>query len=190
MKSIVCIYAVGFLMLTGLLWFDSFFLIPFLLLMAVGFVFAIGFAVRRFWREKSSGERLTGLIPLAIVLAGVVILFLPHMDWKAHVDHWLFHKQRLQAVEEILRQNPRIEEGRTKFDLPHWWLSSNGTVWIFDPSPERRLVGFPVTTGLLSPSWMVVYSAQDRPPTERDLHVGEVGIFKKFSPHWYYLRCR
>ena len=54
----------------------------------------------------------------------------------------------------------------------------------------RRLVGFPVTTGLLSPCRMVVYSAQDRQPTERELHVGEVRIFKKLSPHWYYLHCR
>ena len=191
MKSIVCIYAVGFLLLAGLLWFDwLLLLVPFSPLFLAGFVFAIGFAVRRFWREKSSRARLTGLIPLAIVLAGTVMLFLPHVDWKVHVDHFLFQKQRLQAVEEILRENPRIEEGRTRFDLPHWWLSSNGTVWIFDPKPERRLVGFPVTTGLLSPCWMVVYSAQDRPPTERELHVGEVRIFKKLSPHWYYLHCR
>ena len=53
-----------------------------------------------------------------------------------------------------------------------------------------RLFGFPVTTGLLSPCWMVVYSAQDRQPTERELHVGEVRIFKKLSPHWYYLHLR
>ena len=155
----------------------------------VGFVFAVGFAIKRFWREKSSRARLTGLIPLAIVLAGSVMLFLPHVDWKVHVDHFLFQKQRLQAIEEILRENPS-PESRIRVDLPHWWLSSNGTVWIFDPSPERRLVGFPVTTGLLSPCWMVVYSAQDRPPTERELHVGEVRIFKKLSPHWYYLHLR
>ena len=191
MKSIVCIYAVGFLLLAGLLWFDwLLLLVPFSPLFLFGFVFAVGFAIRRFWREKSRRARLTGLIPLAIVLAGVVMLFLPHTDWKAHVDHFLFRKQRLQAVEDILRENPRIEEGKTRFDLPHWWLSSNGTVWIFAPEPERRLVGFPVTTGLLSPCWMVVYSASDRPPTERELHVGEVRIFKKLSPHWYYLHLR
>ncbi|MBO4630524.1 MAG: hypothetical protein J5858_01240 [Lentisphaeria bacterium] len=191
MKSIVCIYAVGFLLLAGLLWFDwLLLLVPFSPLFLVGFVFAVGFAIRRFWREKSRRARLTGLIPLAIVLAGTVMLFLPHVDWKVHVDHFLFQKQRLQAVEEILRKNPRIEEVGTQFDLPHWWLSSNGRVWIFDPKPERRLVGFPVTTGLLSPCWMVVYSAQDRQPTERELHVGEIRIFKKLSPHWYYLHCR
>ena len=192
MKFICAVYGCGWLVWAGILWFDSFFMIPFLPLMIAGFFIAVGIAVRRFRREKSKSwrGRLTGLIPLAIVWAGVVMLFLPHTDWKAHVDHFLFQKQRLQAVEEILRKNPRIEEGRTRFDLPHWWLSSNGTVWIFDSSPERRLVGFPVTTGLLSPCWMVVYSAQDRPPTERELHVGEVRIFKKLSPHWYYLHCR
>ena len=190
MRSILLTYLAGFLLLAGLLWFDSFFLIPFLLLMFAGFVFAVGFAIRRFWREKSSRARLTGLIPLAIVLAGAVMLFLPHTDWKVHIDHSLLEKQRLHAVEEILRKNPRIEEVGTQFDLPHWWLSSNGRVWIFDPTPERRLVGFPVTTGLLSPCWMIVYSAHDRQPTERELHVGEVRIFKKLSPHWYYLHLR
>ena len=190
MKSICVVYGCGFLVLAGLLWFDSFFLIAFLPLMIAGFFIAVGIAVWRFWREKSRRARLAGVIPLAIVWTGVVMLFLPLKDWKVNVDHFLFQKQRLQAVEEILRKNPRLEEGRTRFDLPHWWLSSNGAVWIFDPEPARRLVGFPVTTGLLSPCWMVVYSAQDRQPTKRELHVGEVRIFEKLSPHWYYLHCR
>ena len=187
MKSIVCIYAVGFLLLAGLLWFDwLLLLVPFSPLFLVGFVFAVGFAIRRFWREKSRRARLTGLVPLAIVLAGTAMLFLPLVDWKVHVDHFLFQKQRLQAMEEILGRDPRVEV-RTQFDLPHRWLSSNGTVWIFEPEPERRLVGFPVTTGLLSPCWMVVYAAQDHPPTARELHVGEVMYTEKLSPHWYYL---
>ena len=191
MKSIVCIYAVGRLLWAGLLWFDwLLMLIPFLPLFLGGLGFAIYWAVRKLRREKSRRAQMIGLIPLTIVLLSVIMLFLPLVDWKAHVDHFLFQKQRLRAVEEFLRKNPCIEEGRTKFDLPHWWLSSNGTVWIFAPEPERRLVGFPVTAGLLSPCWMVVYSAQDRQPTERELHVGEIRIFKKLSPHWYYLHCR
>lgn len=189
MRAILCIYAVGFLLLAGLLWFDSFLQIPFLILLLVGFVLAVVLAVMGFRREKSRRARLTGLIPLAIVLAGTAMLFLPLTDWKVHVDHCLFQKQRLKAIEEILREN-HTPESRTRVDLPHWWLSSNGTAWVFAPEPERRLIGFPVTTGLLSPCWMVVYSAQDRPPTARDLHVDEVWIFKKLSPHWYYLRCR
>ena len=190
MRAILCIYAVGFLLLAGLLWFDwLLLLVPFSPLFLVGLIFAIYWAVRTLRREKARRARLTGLIPLAIVLAGTAMLFLPLTDWKVHVDHCLFQKQRLQAIEEILRENPS-PESRTRVDLPHWWLSSNGTAWVFDPGPERRLIGFPVTTGLLSPCWMVVYSAQDRPPTEKDLHVGEVWIFKKLSPHWYYLRCR
>ena len=184
----MCIYAVGFLLLAGLLWFDwLLLLVPFSPLFLGGLGFAIYWAVRNFRREKSSRTRLTGLIPLAIVLAGTVMLFLPHVDWRVHVDHFLFQKQRLQAVEEILRENPRIDEGRTRFDLPHWWLSSNGRVWIFDPTPERRLVGFPVTTGLLSGSWSVVYTERDLPPTAEDLLCGEVEIQEKLSPHWYYL---
>ena len=188
--QVVILYIIGFLLWAGLVWFDRLLLlIPLLPLLLGGLVFAIVFAVRTFLQQKSCLRRLSGLIPLAIVTAGVVMLFLPHTHWKAHVDHFLFQKQRLQAMEEILRENPRIE-GRTEFDLPHWWLSSNGTVWIFDPEPERRLVGFPATTGPLTPYWMVVYSAQDHPPTAGELRVGEVWIFKKLSPHWYYLGCR
>ena len=117
------------------------------------------------------------------------MLFLPLTDWKVHVDHCLFQKQRLQAMEDILRENPRIEGG-TQFDLPHWWLSSNGTVWIFEQEQEKQLVGFSVTTRLLSPCWLVVYSAQDRPPMSGELRVGEIRIFKKLSPYWYYLWYR
>ena len=184
---ILLTYLVGFLLWAGLLWFDRLLQIPFLLLLLSGFVFAMVFAVRTFRRDKSGKARLTALLPIAIVLSGVILLFLPLTDWKVHVDHGLFQKQRLQAVEEILRKNPRMKEGGTQFDLPHWWLSSNGTVWVFDPEQERHLVGFPVTTGLLSPCWMVIYSAQDRPPTAKELHVGEVLSAEKLSPHWYYM---
>ena len=189
MKVVILTYIIGFLLWFGLLWFDwLLLLIPFLILFLYGLVFAIYLSSRKFRREKSWRARLIGLIPLAIVLAGTAMLLLPRTDWKVHVDHCLFQKQRLQAMEDILRENPRIES-RTQFDLPHWWLSSNGTVWVFEAEPEWRLVGFPVTTGLLSPCWMVVYSVQDHPPTERELLVGEVRIFKKLSPHWYYLWC-
>ena len=186
MLAILLIYLAGFLLWAGLVWFDSLLQIPFLLLLLGGFVFAVVFAVRKFRQEKSRRARLTALLPLVIVLSGVILLFLPLTDWKVHVDHCLFQKQRLQAVEEILRKNPRVEF-RTQFDLPYWWLSSNGTVWIFEPEPKRHLAGFPVTTGLLSSCWMVIYSAQDRPPTAKELHVGEVLSAEKLSPHWYYM---
>lgn len=46
MKSIVCIYAVGFLLLAGLLWFDwLLLLVPFFPLFLGGLVFAICWAL-------------------------------------------------------------------------------------------------------------------------------------------------
>ena len=187
MKSIVCIYAVGFLLLAGLLWFDwLLLLVPFFPLFLVGLVFAIYWAVRTLRREKSRRARLTGLIPLAIILAGTVMLFLPLTDWKVRVDHFLFQKERLQAVEEILRKNPRIEEVGTRFKLPHWWLSCNGTAKIFRRG-DNFLVEFPVSSAMLSGSWSVVYTERDTPPTAEDLLCGEVEIQEKLSPYWYYL---
>ena len=186
MKSILCIYVVGFLLLAGLLWFDSLLQIPFFLLLLGGLVFAIYRAVRIFRREKSWRARLIGLIPLAIVLAGTVMLFLPLTDWKVHVDHCLFQKQRLQAMEVILRKNPRIDKGGTRFKLPHWWLSCDGTAKVFCRG-DNFLVEFPVTKGLLSGSWSVVYTERDLPPTAEDLLCGEVEIQEKLSPQWYYL---
>ena len=186
MKFILCIYAAGFLLWAGLLWFDSWLQIPFLLLLLCGLVFAIYRAVRNFRREKSRRARLTGLIPLAIVLAATIMLFLPLTDWKVRVDHYLFQKQRLQALEEILRKNPRIEKGGTRFKLPHWWLSCNGTAKVFRRG-DNFLVEFPVTSGLLSGSWSVVYTERDTPPTAEELLCGEVSLQEKLSPHWYYL---
>ncbi|MBO4646672.1 MAG: hypothetical protein J5806_00780 [Lentisphaeria bacterium] len=186
MTVILCIYAIGFLLWAGLLWFDSWMQIPFFLLLLGGLVFAIYRAVRNFRREKSWRSRLTSLIPLAIVLAATAMLALPLTDWKVRVDHCLFQKQRLQTVVKILRENPRIEKGGTRFKLPHWWLSCDGTAKVFCRG-DNFLVEFPVTSGLLSGSWSVVYTERDTPPTAEDLLCGEVKIQEKLSPHWYYL---
>jgi len=186
MKSILLTYAIGFLLWAGVLWFDSWLQIPFLMLMVGGLVFARYRAIRELRREKSWRARLTGLIPFAIVLAAMAMLALPLTDWKVHVDHCLFQKQRLQAVEEILRKNPRIEKGGTRFKLPHWLLSCDGTAKVFCRG-DNFLVEFPVTKGLLSGSWSVVYTERDTPPTAEELLCGEVSLQEKLSPHWYYL---
>ncbi len=110
------------------------------------------------------------------------MLFLP-TDWKVYVDHCLFQTQRLNAIEKILREHLSEEQ----VDLPHRWLSCNGKAWIFDQ--EKKLVGFPVKSGLLSPSWVVVYSEQGRPPTEKELHSEVIG-YETLSPHWYYMHIR
>ena len=187
MKSIICVYIVGFLLWAVFLWFDSILQVPFFFLFVAGMVFAIFFAARNLKREKICRNRLTAVVPLVIVMSGTVLLFLPFTDWKVRVDHCFFREQRLKAMEEVMRLNPRVNGNVT---LPHWWLSANGTAYIYDSEPNRLLVGFPATVGLLSPSWMVVYSAQDRPLTGRELQYGEVRIFEKLSPHWYYLQCR
>ena len=66
-------------------------------------------------------------------------------------------------------------------------LVKDGEAYVFNTEPERLLVGFWVRRGMLSPSWCVVFTAQDTPPTAADLHCDMVEVFSKLSPHWYYI---
>ena len=52
MKSILLTYAIGFLLWAGVLWFDSWLQIPFLMLMVGGLVFARYRAIRELRRGK------------------------------------------------------------------------------------------------------------------------------------------
>ena len=185
MTLILCIYSILAIVWAALRWFDSLLQIPFALLILTGFIFAISFAVRAFKRKGKWRERLVLFMPLAIVALCVALLFLPLTDWKVKVDHCFLSGQRLKAIEDI----PMNTQAPSEVKLPHWWLSQDGTAYVFNPNKDCLLVGFWVRRGMLSSSRMVVYSKQDRPPTAEELYVDEVRLFKKLSPHWYYLWC-
>ena len=185
MVLILCLYSILAIVWTTLLWFDSQLQIPFALLLPAGFIFAISFAVRVFKRKGKWRERLLALMPLALVALCGTLLFLPLLDWKVKVDHGFLSSQRLKAIENI----PMNTQAQSEIKLPHWWLSEDGTAYVFNPNRDCLLVGFWVRRGMLSPSWIVVYSAQDSPPTAEELRVGEILFVKKLSPHWYYLGC-
>ena len=185
MKVVILSYIIGFLLWFGLLWFDSLLQLPFALLLLAGFIFSISFAVRAFKRKGKWRERLLALTPLALVALCGTLLFLPLTDWKVKVDHGFLSSQRLKAIENI----PMDTQAQSEVKLPHWWLSEDGTAYVFNPNRDCLLVGFWVRRGMLSPSWIVVYSAQDSPPTAEELRVGEILFVKKLSPHWYYLGC-
>ena len=183
MALILCLYSILAMVWATLLWFDSQLQIPFALLLLAGFIFAISFAVRVFKRKGKWRERLLALMPLALVALCGTLLFLPLLDWKVKVDHFFFSGQRLKAIEDI----PMNTQVQSEVKLPHWWLSEDGTAYVFNPNRDCLLVGFWVRRGMLSPSWMVVYSAQDRPPSENDLLCDKIEVEAELGPHWYYL---
>ena len=123
------------------------------------------------------------LTPLAIVTLCVAMLFLPLTEWKVRVEHCFLSGQRLKAIENF----PMNTQALSEVKLPHWWLSKDGTAYVFNPNKDCLLVGFWVRRGMLSPSWMVVYSKQDRPPSENDLLCDKVEVEAKLGSHWYYI---
>ncbi len=181
---VICSYLIVFLIWFCLLWFDSWWQLPFAAVMVAGLSVSIYFAVRRMRREISWKTRLISLFPLGIVVSSIVLLFLPLTDWKVGVEHRLFSRQRMKFIDEIQVHNPPLS-GAVK--LPHWWLSEDGEAYVFNAEPEQFLVGFWVSRGMLSPSWIVVYTVQDTPPTAEDMHCDKVEVFSTLSPHWYYL---
>ena len=181
---VICSYLIVFLIWFCLLWFDSWWQLPFAAVMVAGLLVSIYFAVRSMRREISWKERFISLLPLGIVVLSIVLLFLPLTDWKVGVDHRLFSSQRMKFIDEIQVHNPPLS-GAVK--LPHWWLSEDGEAYVFNAEPEQLLVGFWVRRGMLSPSWIVVYTVQDTPPTAEELHCDKVEVFSRLSPNWYYL---
>ena len=189
MKVILCIYTITAIAWAILLWFGDWFVtlllsIPFALIIPAEFIIAIFYAVRKIRRKSKWRERLPALMPLAMVVVCIALIFLPLMDWKLKVEHYLFSRQRLKAIEEIL---PNMQ-GPGLVKLPHRWLSEDGTAYVFNKNKDCLLVGFYFSRGMLCPSWIVLFSAQDRPPTAKDLQCGWVEVHEKLDPHWYFLR--
>ena len=185
MKKIIFIYAGVFPVWFGLLWFDSLLQIPFAVVIFAGLIHSIWFPVKVFRAEKERGKRWLSLLPVLFIALAITIQFLPLQDWKVRTDHHLFKGQRMNFIKDIGNSKPSVSEA---VRLPHWWLSCNGTAKVFCRG-DIFLVEFPVTSGLLSGSWSVVYSEWDTPPTAEDLLCGKVEIQEKLSPHWYYLHA-
>ena len=186
MTKIFFIYAGVFLVWFGLLWFDSILQIPFAVVILAGLIHSIRFSVKVFRAEKEPGKRCLSLLPFLFIGLSIAIQFLPLQDWKVRTDHLLFAGQRVNFIKDIGNNQPSAFE---TIKLPHRWLSCNGTAKFFRRK-DNFLVEFPVTTGLLSGNWSVVYTERDTPPTAEDLLCGEVAIQEKLSPHWYYLHMK
>ena len=167
----------------GLLWFDSLLQIPFAVVIFAGLIHSLWFSFKVFRVEEERGKRWLSLLPVLFIALAIAIQFLPLLDWKVRTDHHLFKEQRMNFIKDIGKPKPSVSEAVT---LPHWWLSCNGTAKVFYRG-DNFLVEFPVTLGVLSGSWSVVYTERDTPPTADDLLCGKVEIQEKLSPHWYYL---
>ena len=185
MKKIIFIYAGVFPVWFGLLWFDSLLQIPFAVVIFAGLIHSIWFPVKVFRAEKERGKRWLSLLPVLFIALAITTQFLPLQDWKVRTDHHLFKGQRMNFIKDIGNSKTSVSEA---VRLPHWWLSCNGTAKVFCRG-DIFLVEFPVTSGLLSGSWSVVYSEWDTPPTAEGLLCGKVEIQEKLSPHWYYLHA-
>ena len=181
---VISCYIVGLLVWFCLLWFDSLWQLPFAAVVVAGFLFSLYFAFGNIRKKKAGTAHLASLFPFGIVVLSVLLLFLPLNNWKVRVDHKLFCSQRIRFIDEIRAQVPLLE-GAVK--LPHRWLSQDGEAYVFNSEPERLIVGFWVRRGVLSPSWCIVFTAQDAPPTAADMRCDMVEVFSKLSPHWYYI---
>ncbi len=183
MTAVILIYICSFLLWFCLLWFDSMLQFPFAVVFLIGVILSVLLLMKSPNRRNGSKIQWIILLPFMLVCMSIALLFLPLGDYKVTVDHSLFRDQRLKVVKEIQQRQPPVL-GAVK--LPHWWLSEDGEAYVYQAG-DKLLVGFWVARGMLSPSWSVVYTAQDIPPSAEDMHCDQVEVVKKLSPHWYYL---
>jgi hypothetical protein len=104
-------------------------------------------------------------------------------DYKVSFDHVLLASKRMEFINELQTRHPPVT-GAVK--LPHWWLSKDGEAYVYQ-SDGQMMVGFWVVRGMLSPSWIVVYTTKNTPPSAKDMLCDNVEVIRKLSPHWYYL---
>ena len=157
MKVVILAYITGFLLLFGLLWFDSLLQIPFAVVVLFGLLFSVWLPVKKFKSGKDNKKRWVFLLPFILVC--------------------------LSIANELQTRHLPVT-GAVK--LPHWWLSKDGEAYVYQ-SDGQMMVGFWVVRGMLSPSWIVVYTTKDTPPSEKDMLCDNVEVIRKLSPHWYYL---
>ena len=184
--EILIVYLIGFLVWLGLLWFDSLWQLPFAALVAVGVIYAVCFAVRKFRPGRKRGERIVALLMLLVAALSVAVLFAPLTDWRVRAEYHLLYRDRMRFIGD-LRRDPRSGSGEVR--LPGVRFFGDAEAYVFDPVPDRLKVGFWVRRGFLSPGWIVLYTAVDAEPEPRELQCGEILSAEKFGPHWYYVNC-
>lgn len=182
MKVVILAYITGFLLWFGLLWFDSLLQIPFAIVVLFGLLFSVWLPVKKFKLGKDNKKRWVFLLPFILICLSIAIVFLPLRDYKVRFDHVLLASKRMEFINELQTRLPVT--GAVK--LPHWWLSKDGEAYVYQ-SDDQMMVGFWIVRGMLSPSWIVVYTTKDTPPSEKDMLCDNVEVIRKLSPHWYYL---
>ena len=101
MKVVILAYITGFLLLFGLLWFDSLLQIPFAVVVLFGLLFSIWLPVKKFKSGKDNKKRWVFLLPFILVCLSIAIVFLPMRDYKVSFDHVLLASKRMEFINEL-----------------------------------------------------------------------------------------
>ena len=163
----------------------------FLLLIALGLIISICYAVIKCVKKNTWKVRLASMIPFAASALALALPFLPftfrerNLDAEVRDAHARFVEQRMAVIREIPREGPRFESVR----VPDRRLSEDGEATVYR-SDGKILVEFYVIRGMLCPSWSVVYTEKDTPPTEDELLSDGVEIRQELAPHWYFMHIR
>ncbi len=77
--------------------------------------------------------------------------------------------------------------GEMQMHLLDMWTSSDGTIWVFRNEPDKLIIGFWTSRGMLCGSWYHIYTSDDRPPTADELDDFPENLLstEKLAPHWY-----
>ena len=68
------------------------------------------------------------------------------------------------------------------------WTSCDGTIMVFQNTPDKLIVGFWLSRGIIcTPSTYIIYTSGEAPPTAEELNETPENILQveEQSPHWY-----
>ena len=141
-------------------------------------------AACRWIRGVDGGRAFTWT--LAPWLALCLILTADNLCYKGYLA-WRRPVVLRQIQTGILKGADGAVTGVMKMQLIDHWTSSDGTVYVFQNTPDKLIVGFWLRHGMLSASSYHIYTSGDSQPSWAELGEVQDNILfsKKLSPHWY-----
>lgn len=137
-------------------------------------------------KKECTANTLLALMILVVIL--LITVFFPFREVKAYCDYKLHTEKRMKVVTSIVNNCDDLKTGEKLLQSDCNYLSSDGSVYIFKNDEEGAVVAFWVFRGLLSGSFMTIYSNLGENGIRVCIQSQDINI-KRFDDYWYYVEA-
>ena len=138
--------------------------------------------------KLTKGDHIQTAFGLLLLFAMFfVAINFPFREAKVQFEYKFFTPKRIEVINKI--ETGEIPSDRALTDLPigYRYLSSDGTVYVYENDEEGIQVGFWVLRGMLSGSMEVVYSSGGEDMIWKNETGHPIRSIEKLGANWYYV---